>query len=78
MNLGRGGRFARSRTGGRKGGGKPAWPLRADARQAPCGLRSVLEARNMKELRVLHRGRPYRVLFAFDARRTAILLIGGN
>ncbi|PYT78142.1 MAG: addiction module toxin RelE [Acidobacteria bacterium] len=25
-----------------------------------------------------HRGKPYRVLFAFDPRRTAILLIGGN
>lgn len=33
---------------------------------------------NMKELRIQHRGRPYRVLFAFDPRRTAILLIGGN
>jgi hypothetical protein len=33
---------------------------------------------NMKELRVQHRGRPYRVLFAFDPRRTAVLLIGGN
>jgi hypothetical protein len=33
---------------------------------------------NMKELRVQHRGRPYRVLFAFDPQRTAILLIGGN
>jgi len=33
---------------------------------------------NMKEMRVQHRGRPYRVLFAFDPRRTAILLIGGN
>jgi hypothetical protein len=33
---------------------------------------------NMKELRIQHRGRPYRVLSAFDPRRTAILLIGGN
>lgn len=33
---------------------------------------------NMKELRVQHRGKPYRVLFAFDPRRTAILLIGGS
>jgi hypothetical protein len=33
---------------------------------------------NMKELRIQHRGRPYRVLFAFDPLRTAILLIGGN
>jgi DNA-binding XRE family transcriptional regulator len=31
---------------------------------------------NMKELRVQHSGRPYRVLFAFDPRRCAILLIG--
>jgi hypothetical protein len=32
----------------------------------------------MRELRVQHKGRPYRVLYAFDPRRTAILLIGGN
>jgi hypothetical protein len=33
---------------------------------------------NMKELIIQHAGRPYRVLFAFDPRRTAILLIGGD
>src|SRR5271169_486601 len=33
---------------------------------------------NMKELIIQHAGKPYRVLFAFDPRRTAILLIGGN
>jgi hypothetical protein len=33
---------------------------------------------NMKELRIQHAGRPYRVLFAFDPRRQAILLIGGD
>lgn len=33
---------------------------------------------NMKELRVQHGGDPYRVLFCFDPRRAAILLIGGN
>ncbi len=33
---------------------------------------------NMRELRVQHEGRPYRVLFAFDPRRTAMLLIGGD
>ncbi len=33
---------------------------------------------NMKELRVQHRGRPYRVLFALDPRRIAILLVGGD
>ena|SRR5215218_6332782 len=33
---------------------------------------------HMKELRVQHRGRPYRILYAFDPRRCAILLIGGD
>lgn len=33
---------------------------------------------NMKELVVQHQRRPYRVFFAFDPRRTAILLIGGD
>ncbi len=33
---------------------------------------------NMKELIVQHEGRPYRVLFAFDPRRCAIFLIGGD
>lgn len=32
----------------------------------------------MKELRVQYAGDPYRILFAFDPRRTAILLFGGN
>lgn len=33
---------------------------------------------NLKELRVQHRGRPLRILFAFDPRRVAILLLGGD
>jgi len=33
---------------------------------------------NMKELRTQHTGVPYRKLYAFDPRRTAILLLGGN
>jgi hypothetical protein len=33
---------------------------------------------HMRELRVQHGGEPYRVLYAFDPRRCAILLIGGN
>ena len=33
---------------------------------------------HMRELRIQHRGRPYRILYAFDARRTAILLLGGD
>ena len=32
---------------------------------------------NMKELRVQYAGKPYRILFAFDPRQSAILLIGG-
>lgn len=32
----------------------------------------------MRELRTQHEGRPYRTLYAFDPRRTAILLIGGD
>ncbi len=33
---------------------------------------------HMRELRVQYRGRPYRVLYAFDPRRVAILLVGGD
>ena len=33
---------------------------------------------HMRELRVQHQGRPYRVLYAFDPLRNAILLIGGD
>lgn len=32
----------------------------------------------MRELRVQSRGNPLRVLYAFDPRRTAILLTGGD
>lgn len=34
--------------------------------------------RNMRELRIQHGGDPYRVFYAFDPRRTAILLIAGS
>jgi len=33
---------------------------------------------NLKELRVQFRGAPWRILFAFDPNRAAILLVGGN
>ena len=33
---------------------------------------------HMRELRVQHEGRPYRILYAFDPRRYAIPLIGGD
>ena len=32
----------------------------------------------MRELRVQHQGRPYRVLYAFDPVRVALLLVGGD
>jgi len=34
--------------------------------------------KRMRELRIQHEGRPYRVIYAFDPRRTAILLSGGD
>ena len=32
----------------------------------------------MRELRIQHQRRPYRVLYAFDPRRAGILLLGGD
>ena len=34
--------------------------------------------RHMRELRIQHRGRPFRILYAFDPRRKAILPLGGD
>ena len=31
----------------------------------------------MRELRIQHKGEPYRVLYAFDPKRNAVLLLGG-
>jgi hypothetical protein len=41
---------------------------------------SVASSRHghMRELRIQHQGRPYRVFYAFDPKRSAILLIGGE
>jgi hypothetical protein len=33
---------------------------------------------HLRELRVQHQGRPLRILYAFDPRRSAILLLGGD
>jgi len=47
----------------------------------PCPHADVIHSSrhpNMKELRIQHSGRPYRVLFTFDPRRCAMLLIGGD
>ena len=32
----------------------------------------------MRELRIQHQGRPYRVLYVFDPRRHVVLLLGGD
>lgn len=32
----------------------------------------------LRELRIQHRGRPLRILYAFDPRRVALLLVGGD
>jgi hypothetical protein len=53
----------------RKGPGL-GFPYSSDVRGSRHG--------NLRELRVQHAGRPYRVLYAFDPRRMAILLIGGD
>ena len=34
--------------------------------------------KHLKELRVQHKGTPYRVFFAFDPKRQAVLLCGGD
>ncbi|MBD2677358.1 MULTISPECIES: type II toxin-antitoxin system RelE/ParE family toxin [Nostoc] len=34
--------------------------------------------KNMRELRVQHKGEPYRILYCFDPRRMAVLLLAGN
>lgn len=34
--------------------------------------------RNLKELRVQHKGKPFRIFFAFDPLRQAVMLCGGD
>ena len=41
-------------------------------------LADVKQVKNLKELRVQHQGKPYRVFFAFDPKRQAVLLCGGD
>ena len=41
-------------------------------------LEGTKQVNNLKELRIQHRGMPYRVFFAFDPKRQAVLLCGGN
>ena len=46
------------------------YPYSADVKGAKYG--------SMRELQIQHEGKPYRILYIFDPRRTAILLIGGK
>jgi hypothetical protein len=34
--------------------------------------------KHMRELRVQHKGKPYRILYAFNSHRVAVLLLGSN
>ncbi|MGC9994727.1 MAG: type II toxin-antitoxin system RelE/ParE family toxin [Terriglobia bacterium] len=47
-------------------------------RRPPSDVIASSRHSHMKELIIQHAGRPYRVLYAFDPRRTAILLLGGD
>ena len=43
-----------------------------------CDTLRESKVANLKELRIQVSGDPYRVLFAFDSERSAVLLVGGN
>ncbi len=38
----------------------------------------ITRSKKLRELRIQHAGEPYRVLYAFDQKRNAVLLLGGN
>ena len=39
---------------------------------------ALVGSKKLRELRIQHLGQPYRVLYAFDPARNAVLLLGGN
>lgn len=39
---------------------------------------AITASKKLRELRIQHAGQPYRVLYAFDPARNAVLLMGGN
>lgn len=41
-------------------------------------LEGTKKVNNLKELRIQHAGSPYRVFYAFDPKRRAVLLCGGR
>lgn len=43
-----------------------------------CSDISMAKKHDVRELRIQHQGKPYRVLYVFDPRRHAVLLVGGD
>lgn len=41
-------------------------------------IKGMDKVKNLKELRVQHKGKPFRVFFAFDPFRQAVMLCGGD
>lgn len=41
-------------------------------------LKGTDKVKNLKELRVQHKGKPFRLFFAFDPLRQAVMLCGGD
>jgi len=41
-------------------------------------IKGTGKVKNLKELRVQHKGRPFRVFFAFDPLRQGVMLCGGD
>jgi hypothetical protein len=41
-------------------------------------IKGTGKVKNLKELRVQHKGKPFRVFFAFDSLRQAVMLCGGD
>lgn len=39
---------------------------------------SPIKTDHMRELRIQHKGKPYRILYAFDPERKAVILLGGD
>jgi len=58
--------------------GKAFARTRPESQAASRGYAGGFQLPNMRKLRIQHEGRPYRVLYAFDPRRGAILLLGGD
>jgi hypothetical protein len=54
---------------------KQLGPLMPDLYSKPI---AISRYSHMRELRVQHGGEPIRILYAFDPRRVALLLLGGN